>query len=261
MARKVLVSFVGTGPITVTNKQEHRATREYRKTEYVSESNIHKETAFVAEALSDFYQIDDIIMIGTVRSMWEEVYRAFCEKKKLPFDEDYYLKLASHCEKANHSSKLELPDIQKLESVLGKNSHIVLVEYGLNSAEISENISKILNLNGYLNSGDELYIDVTHSFRSLPLIMMNAMIYLQNVSSKNIKIKKFLYGMYSDELKYAPIVDMTQVLDVNNWIIGAYNFREFGNAYKIANLLEPINKNVSNILRDLSDANNLNNRV
>lgn len=256
MPRKVLISFVGTGALLENNNSR----RKYRSAVYRIGSTDYT-TSFVADALSTHYQIDDIILIGTVKSMWEAVYEAFCTKHQIDVDEEYYCELGHHCEQANHTSPLELPEIGKLESALGKKSHVVLINYGLTEGELEHNMSAILGLEKYLNNGDELFVDITHSFRSLPMLLMNTLIYLQNVSRKQIKISHILYGMLdvSRELGYAPVVDLKKIHDVNEWIAGAYSFMEFGNAYKISELLEPINKSASQILRDFSDSKNISN--
>ena len=60
------------------------------------------------------------------------------------------------------------------------------------------------------------------------------------------------------ELEYAPITELSDILDISKWITGAYAFENFGNAYQIADLIESENKNVSERLRRFSDLMNLN---
>ena len=92
------------------------------------------------------------------------------------------------------------------------------------------------------------------------MFLLNTIIYLQNVSLKNISISHVLYGMLdvSRELTYTPVVDLKSLLNTSEWIVGAYSFKEFGNAYKIANLLKDENKSVYKRLIRFSDAKNLN---
>lgn len=264
MARKVLISFVGTGALKEDKKDSNKSNishneRDYRTATYKIDEKEYT-TSFVADALVSHYQVNDIILIGTVKSMWEAVYQAFCKKHGVEKNDDYYLELGVYCEQANHTSPLELPNIEKLEKALGGNSHVVLINYGLTEGELENNMSTILGLEKYLNTGDELYVDITHAFRSLPMFLMNTLIYLQNVSRKQIKICHILYGMLdvSKELGYAQVVDLKKIIDVNDWISGAYSFMEFGNAYKISKLLEPGNS-TSQVLRDFSDSKNINN--
>ena len=175
MARKVLISFLGTG--TFASKE----TRTYRTANYhLGEKNLGS-YPFISAALRKHYDIDCILLVGTVHSMWEEVYRWFCEDNKLAIDEDAYISIADACEKSNYLSELAIPHQEVIEQTMGGESKVVLIKYGLNEEEIRINTDIILGLQQYLHNNDELIVDVTHSFRSLPLFMMNLLIYLKNV--------------------------------------------------------------------------------
>ncbi len=248
---KVLISFLGTGP--------KDGNRNYKCAPYKFSDGTIKETPFIAKALAEYYQIDRIILIGTVKSMWEEVYRQFAEAKGI-IDEDIYFEIAGACDAAHHDSDLFLPHQNVIEEVLGTDSHVMLIKYGLNEEEVNANATTILGIDQYLDRKDELYIDITHSFRSLPLFLMNCLIYLKNVSDKDISIAHITYGMLDviGELRYAPVVELNEFITTNEWISGAYSFAEFGNAYKIAQLLEEENKDVAKRLNRFSDLMNLN---
>lgn len=256
MAQKVLISFLGTGPL------ESKENRTYKTANYHLgfEGKDLGNYPFVSAALKKYYEIDKVLLVGTVHSMWEEVYRWFSLDRNSPVDDDTYLEIASECEKSNHASPLSIPHQEAIEAALGKDSKVILIKYGITEEEIKENINIILGLQQYLNNGDELVVDITHSFRSLPMFMMNLLVYLQNVSSKNITISNIHYGMLEvvRELGYTPILDLRAMMNVNDWITGAYAFKMFGNTYKISELLETEDKSVAPILRDFSDAMNLN---
>lgn len=251
---KVLISCIGTGRIidkTETSK------RKYETAKYAFSETDMIETSFMADALVQHYSIDRVIMIGTVKSMWEEVYRAFCSRNNVEYDDNYALELCQVCEESNSQSALKIPSPEKIENALGKDSKVILIHYGLNADELQENAAKILGIEQYLNKGDELYIDITHSFRSIPFYMMNLLIYLQFVSNKNINIKSVLYGMFEAKQEHSgntPIVEMTSILNVNNWLVGAYSFKEFGNAQMISKLIERENRrDISKRLSTFSD--------
>lgn len=254
--KKVLVSFMGTGP-----NNQGTSHRQYKEADYRFDDETQYKTSFVADALYKYYGIDKMILIGTPKSMWERVYEVFCDNRGIEKDEEYWLELAEHCDAANAKSALEIPQRERLEAVLGKDSHIALIHYGLNAKELQENASIILGLEQYLQKGDEVYLDITHSFRSLPLHLMNLLIYLKNVSPKQIKIVNILYGMLdvSQELGYTPVVNLSSVMDINEWVIGAYSFKQFGNGYKIAELMETQGEmNMATRLNKFSDLLNLN---
>lgn len=254
---KVLISFLGTGGLGAKNE----SVRKYRTAIYQFENGERLETSFVADALVSHFSVDKVILLGTVKSMWEEVYLKFCEKREIPIDEEYATRLWEYCAAAKADTELNLPQKDKLEMAIGQSSHVELIRYGINSNEIEENEAIILGLEKYLQPKDELYVDITHAFRSLPLFLMNLLIYLQNVSSKNIQIGHIFYGMLdvSSELGYAPIVELNGIMKINEWITGAYAFKQFGNGYRIADLMETDGrKDVCNALRKFSDMLNLN---
>ena len=254
MGKRILISFLGTGIFSDKSK------RVYSPVNYHLDDQDLGNYSFVGVALKDHYKIDNVVLIGSVHSMWEEIYKIFTPPQD--FDPNIHVEIGMFCDEANSKSPLEFPYRDLVEQNLGPESKIVLIKYGSEEKEIRENIKIILGIEQYFNSGDELIVDITHSFRSLPIYIMQLLIFLRNV--KNITISHIFYGMFEmrNELGYAPIVDLTSILDVNDWITGAYNFKEFGNTYKIAKLLESDPSghysNSAKLLRRFADAKNLN---
>lgn len=261
---KVLISFVGTGPFNNIGKPE----REYRETIYNIEGKDSTPTPFIADALIQHFGINKVILVGTPHSMWEGLYYVMANRNGC-FNDDVYMSLWQYCDVADQNSALNIPHQKEIELSMCVETHIELIHYGLNTKEIEKNEEVILSLEKYLNYNDEVYFDVTHSFRSLPMFAMNLMVYLKNVCQKNIKIRSISYGMYEaksereiDGQKYtiAPVVELSNVLDIHEWIIGAYNFTQFGRGYKIAELIEKEgDTSVANVLREFSNVMNLNN--
>ena len=60
------------------------------------------------------------------------------------------------------------------------------------------------------------------------------------------------------EYGYAPIVDLKKILKLNDWIVGAMAFKQYGNAYQIAGLIQQEDPDVTNRLKHFSDVMNLN---
>ena len=254
MGRKVLISFLGTGAFSI------KESRTYKTAHYKMGSVDLGDYSFVAAALEKHYHIDSTYLLGTVHSMWEEVYRWQMEDDGKKPDDDIYLNIAEACEKSNHLSKLAIPHQDAIEQALGGDSKVILIKYGITDEEIRDNINIILGIEHFLQNGDELIVDITHSFRSLPIFIMNLLVYLQNVSKKAITISHIHYGMLDiiRELQFAPIIDLKSILEINNWITGAYSFSEFGNAYMISQLMEKEDMSVSKLLRNFSNIMNLN---
>lgn len=250
---KVLISFLGT----------YSNNRQYKKATYMFPNGYTaEETTFIAKALKEYYNIDKLILIGTTKSMWEEVYDSF---RKGNEDNNLYLKIGDLCENQNAKSDPELFDseyIKAIENAMGNDSRVIMIKYGINEEEIQYNIKKIFSIEEMLNTGDEIYLDITHSFRSLPIYLMNCMAYISNVSKRNIKIKSISYGMFEASSEFdhkTPVVEMKSLMDVYEWISGAYSFSEFGNTYKISKLIEDSgNKDIAEKLFVFAETNNLN---
>lgn len=139
---KVLVSFLGTSL---------PSDREYRTADYKFSDGEVITTSFISAAIKQNYDVDKLILVGTVKSMWEEVYRTFSKEQ---IDEDYYIRLSDFCQNASYDSELSLPDVEKIEAVLGVDSKVVLIKYGLNESENSLNQETILGIEQYLNKND-----------------------------------------------------------------------------------------------------------
>ena len=261
---KVLISFLGA----VSDR------RSYWSANYLFPDGKVITSSFIAKALRDYHSIDRLILIGTAHSMWEEVYREIgCNGE----EDGFCSELFDKCLSSNHSmSCLGETDIRRIEEKLGKGSKVVIIMYGLNNDEIAYNTQAILGIEKYLNSGDKVYLDITHSFRSLPIYLMNCLIFLKNVSKKQIDLKSISYGMLDVHKEYptgkkdakgnfcefyTPVVELSKLMEVQDWITGAYNFQEFGNTYKIAKLLEAQGdqyRSVIEPLRKFAEVKNLN---
>lgn len=253
---KILISFLGTGSVDEKSKKE---TREYRTVKYEIEAKIYEES-FVTKVLDTHYNIDKILYIGTLRSMWEEVYRTYIgEDGEFA---DSYLELHDVVPQFNKDSKVVEHEYKILKHFEHQKKLVpILIQYGLNKEEINFNIQQILKCEELINDGDQIYIDITHSFRSLPLLIMNVLNYLKDVSKKSFVIKGISYGML-DIMKendgIAPIVQLDAITELHENIKAAHEFNEYGNAFLFSDLLKESCKSMSKILLDFSLSKNLN---
>lgn len=233
---KILISPLGTGSLDRNNS----ATRKYRTAKYQIDGKDY-EKSFIASVLYEHLNLDGIIFIGTVKSMWEEVYETFCQEKNVNCDENYYCQLTDKIAQLDYRSPLDSLDLSLIESVLGAKSRCILINYGLDQAELWSNFDKIIQVIDSLEKGDELYLDITHSFRSLSVFQFLTVTFIQELlSEKQIKISGVFYGMLdvTAELKYTPVVDLNPLFEITAWIKGAYSLKNYGNGDLIAELLE-----------------------
>ena len=88
-----------------------------------------------------------------------------------------------------------------------------------------------------LHENDEVIFDVTHAFRSLPILVLLAAAYLK--VAKSIKLNSILYGAYEarDESRRVPVFDLTPFLSLLDWAVATARFVETGDAESLAELL------------------------
>ena len=258
---KILISSLGAGRPTGENED---SVREYRTAKYQIE-NQEYEDSFVASALYKHLQLDGIIFIGTVKSIWEEVYRFFSENinhQTIAGQElEYYCTLVDTIEKLNYQSELDTLDLSPLEELLGKRSQCILIKYGLNENELSENFDRIIKVVDSLQPGDEIYIDISNSFRSLSMFLFLIIGFIKDIAAeKGIKISGVYYGMLDAirDVGYAPIVDLKSFIEITDWIKAGYSLQTYGDSSLIAQLLENQNQpQLASSLTKFSQAVNL----
>jgi len=83
-------------------------------------------------------------------------------------------------------------------------------------------------------------IDITHAFRSLPLIVFNVASYLRRI--KKVKVERIIYGNFEARDKNlvpsrTPIFDLTSTLDLQDWLHGIDAFQRRGDAEELADSL------------------------
>lgn len=102
-----------------------------------------------------------------------------------------------------------------------------------------------------VSEGDELLLDVTHAFRSLPLIVFTVATYLRR--TKGVTIRHIVYGAYEAREPFrnppeptdrAPIFDLTSLLDLLDWLSGAEAFLRRSDATLLAERLEQTHRRV-----------------
>ncbi|MGQ9487117.1 MAG: TIGR02221 family CRISPR-associated protein [Armatimonadota bacterium] len=130
---------------------------------------------------------------------------------------------------------------ETLRSLLGTRTslHRVDIPDGHSEAEIWEIFDKIVQS---VEQGEEVAIDITHAFRSLPLIFFVVTAYLRVV--KKVKVSHVLYGCYISDDQPAPVIDLRLMLDLLDWMEGVRRFRELGDARFMGKTL----KNTQNTL-------------
>ena len=108
----------------------------------------------------------------------------------------------------------------------------VKIPVGNGDAELMEIFSAIYNS---LDEKDEVYADITHSLRNIPMQLLAVLTFAETV--KKIDVKGIYYGAF--EVKQdgvAPIFDLLGYLNIIKWSFAAKSFIEFGDSDAITAL-------------------------
>lgn len=84
--------------------------------------------------------------------------------------------------------------------------------------------------------GDEIAFDITHAFRSLPVLSLLAAAYVQ--AAKDVRLRHLLYGAYeARQGGRAPVFELTPLLELLQWLAAADLFARSGDARRLATLV------------------------
>lgn len=89
-----------------------------------------------------------------------------------------------------------------------------------------------------LEYNDNVFFDITHSFRSIPMLIMVMIQYAKFL--KNINVQSISYGNFESKNLNgnAKIVDLIAFSELQDWTIAAADFVKFGNLSDLSNLVE-----------------------
>lgn len=239
MARKVFISILGAGL--------------YGKCKYIDDDFSSQNTFFVQTATLEYLNVkqwskDDLGLFLLTdlaqKSNWD---KKITQRRNNAIQQDIVYKgLEKDIE------ELELP-IQIVP---------LSIPDGNNEQEIWEIFTKTFN---ELRNGDELYFDVTHAFRFLPMLILVLCNYAKFL--KKVTVKSITYGNYEARNKTvepneAPIINLLPLTKLQDWTYAAGTYLDSGN---VDRLVELSNQELSPILREAqgknTDANNLRNFV
>jgi CRISPR-associated DxTHG motif protein len=118
-----------------------------------------------------------------------------------------------------------------LQDKLGHRVEWVDIPEGRSEQELWEIFDRVASA---VDEGDTILLDITHAFRSIPMIVFAVAAYLRR--TKKVTIAHVVYGAFEarDENNRAPIFDLTPLLELLDWTSGAEALLERGDAGLIA---------------------------
>jgi CRISPR-associated Csx2 family protein len=198
--RKVFLSFLGLGQFDKVTKKY-----QYRETVYELAGQLSSPTRFV--------QIAEQQLLG--RDFFDIFFIAATDK----------------------SAKAHFEFVRdQLASCRGE---VCLLSLDENMSEAGQWgwFEKIFNV---MEDGDELCVDLTHGYRSVPVIFSAAINFLQK--TKNITLTHVFYGAFEEDKQHAPLVDMKSFFDINIWTDAVARLVNDADAGGIANAADKTNK-------------------
>ena len=215
MARKVFVSVLGTGF--------------YGKCVYFKDDFKSTETRFIQRATLEMLTRDESwnaetdkgFILLTEKAKTANWLIANNSRKNRDGVEVPYICLHDELEEADLPLKITPVDIPE----------------GKDEKEIWEIFDKVFHL---LEEGDELYFDLTHGFRYLPMLVLVLGNYAKFL--RNVSVQSLTYGNYeaaggSENPKLAPFVDITPLSVLQDWTFSGASFTQMG---KVSNFTESL---------------------
>jgi CRISPR-associated Csx2 family protein len=222
---KVLISSLGTG------RNIKDSDSEYQATNYIVENIEYKNESFISKSLIEHYKIDKVILLGTNKSMWDGAYLGFTNNR---LDEEWEILNNGKLGEGITSDNLKIMDKVLDEYMEKSGSKCLMVNYGQNEDEMWENFEIMYTINQYINQGDEVYLDITHAFRSLPILLFIVMEFM-HMMRDDFKLTGLLYGMLSD--KKSPVIDLKVFFELLDWAKAVNNFKKYANSGQLVRLM------------------------
>ena len=226
MPRKVFISILGTGfyeecAYTKEKEEEHKPFKS-SPTRFIQQASLELVGA------NDWSKEDRVIIFLTKKA------RALNWNKTIT-------------ERTPYGKNTPVP-YKCLETVLQEMGLKATIEDkdirdGMNKEEIWEVFQTIYDT---LEEGDEVYMDLTHSFRFLPMLLLVLGNYAKFL--KGITIKNIVYGNYEarNAQDEAPIISLLPLASLQDWTFAAANYLQNGRATQLQAL---VNKELSPILK------------
>lgn len=238
MARKLFISFLGTGMY------------EECKYYYGDEFECHEPTRYIQRATLE--------QIGARNWDEEDAVCIFMtdNAKQQNWNRDIHTRTGRDGKEVEYNG---------LEAELGSMNlcaEVRAVE-GLPIGNTADEIWEIFDkVYCEIQNGDELYIDLTHAFRYMPMLVLVLSDYAKFL--KGTRLKQLSYGSFEardKESNRAPIIDLMPLSALQNWTIASSEFVNLGNTeslkYAIKEELRPLLRDENTRTQNVMNINKL----
>ena len=189
-------------------------TGKYEPCVYVKDGKPMTETKFIQQALLEYLQSENIWTIN-----------------------DKAVVFLTAKARETHWSELE-----QAISKMGIAHDDVDIEDGNDNDQMWSIFETIFN---QLEENDELYLDITHSFRYLPMLLIVLTNYAKLL--KNCSVKAIYYGNFQVKEEQKPIMDLLPLSALQDWTSAVSDYLQYGQIKKLSELSK---SSLSPILKD-----------
>lgn len=198
------------------------------------------ETNLFPHAVSSFFKPDKILICLTKESENAPLNNSFFSKDETRERLKNYLDSVIKIHKLSVTGFDDNTYFGQLKRINAEKGLVepqkVLIKSGENEDELWEIFEKIA---GSLDEGDEVVFDITHAFRSIPILAFLVIAFLRE--TKGIKVHKVIYGAYdarNETTNEVPVFDLTPFLELLDWMTATKQFKDTGNARFLVQLLK-----------------------
>jgi CRISPR-associated Csx2 family protein len=196
--------------------------RKYETVTYVWEERSYT-TRLFPEALARIFEPEKVFVFVTERA---RTYRPPIGQK------------CPQCQQVLPEPKEEQTYEEQLRGLLRDSVEFVPIPEGRSEQELWEIFDRVAST---VDEGDTILLDITHAFRSIPMIVFPIAAYLRK--TKGVVIERIVYGAFDARNPYrtppqpedrVPIFDLTPLLELLDWTGGAEALLKRGDAELIA---------------------------
>jgi CRISPR-associated Csx2 family protein len=181
--------------------------------------------------------------------VWEErshTTRLFPEALARIFEPEKVIVFVTETAKNYRPSESEPRYVETLQAKLGHRVEWVDIPEGRSEQELWEIFDRVAST---VDRGDTILLDITHAFRSIPMIVFPIAAYLRK--TKGVVIERIVYGAFDARNPYrtppqpedrVPIFDLTPLLELLDWLGGVEFLLRRSDAILLAERLDRIQR-------------------
>jgi len=239
----------------------------YQNTTYLDDKdNEIKETWYAFDAIVKKENPSKLILAGTVKSGWTGIVEWY--GKGIPREAEQELQktriLIKHLSKQKENGVLDEADQAEIEEHIKKygqfeDVQVALLPNGSNEEELKEYFDQLqtaLSKTMEKERSTHVIFDISNGFRSIPLYIVMLVKYLGLIKNTELSYSMY-YGMFEAKTeKGTPLVNLTMVSELTEWINAISEFRNFGSVKALFKCLEreknneqKTGKNIENLIR------------